>query len=84
MLGHSGEADSAAYLRNLCDRDPERRGYIAMALAEHPEGENWDVLVRSLPIVEGVFAQQVLMKLAIGRSQAGRARSRCGRRFSAG
>jgi putative heme-binding domain-containing protein len=36
-----------------------------MALAEHPEGENWPLLIRSLPIVEGSFAQQVLVKLAV-------------------
>jgi putative heme-binding domain-containing protein len=53
-----------AYLRNLYEKQPDRRGYIAMALAEHPEGENWPLLIRSLPIVEGSFAQQVLVKLA--------------------
>ena len=64
VLGHSGDPEAMAYLRELFERQPDRRGYIAMALAEHPDGENWQVLVRSLPIVDGSFAQQVLSKLA--------------------
>jgi putative heme-binding domain-containing protein len=64
VLGHSGNAAAQAYLRELYDRDPERRGFIAMSLAEHPEGDNWPVLVKSLSIDEGAFAQQVLLKLA--------------------
>jgi putative heme-binding domain-containing protein len=64
VLGHSGNSAAQAYLRELYDRDPERRGFIAMSLAEHPEGDNWPVLVKSLSIVEGAFAQQVLLKLA--------------------
>jgi putative heme-binding domain-containing protein len=37
---------------------------IAMALAQHPDGENWPYMVRALPIVEGAAAQEVLIKLA--------------------
>jgi putative heme-binding domain-containing protein len=64
VLGHSGDSQAMAYLRDIYEKDPDRRGYIAMALAEHPEGENWPILIRSLPIVDGSFAQQVLVKLA--------------------
>jgi putative heme-binding domain-containing protein len=64
VLGHSGNSAAHAYLRELYDRDPERRGFIAMSLAEHPDGDNWPVLVKSLSIDEGAFAQQVLLKLA--------------------
>ncbi len=64
VLGHSPNAGAQAYLRDLYDRDPERRGFIAMALAEHPGGDNWPVLVKSLSVDEGVFAQKVLLKLA--------------------
>ena len=64
VLGHSGNTEAAIYLRGLFDRDPERRGYIAMALSEHPDGDNWPILVRALPVVDGVFAQQLLLKLA--------------------
>ncbi len=64
VLGHSGNADAAVYLREVFEKEPDRRGYIAMSLADHPDGENWPILVRALPIVEGAFAQQVLIKLA--------------------
>ncbi len=64
VLGHSGDSLAMAYLRELYEKDPERRGYIAMSLAEHPEGENWELLVRSLTLVESTFAQEVLAKLA--------------------
>ena len=64
VLGRSGDAQSMRYLREVYERDPARRGYIAMALAQSPDGENWPLLVQSLPIVEGVFAQEVLKKLA--------------------
>ena len=64
MLGHSSDPTAQAYLRELYERDPERRGFIAMSLAEHPDGDNWPVLVKSLSVVEGAFAQQVLLKLA--------------------
>jgi putative heme-binding domain-containing protein len=64
VLGRSGDAESMRYLREAYERDPARRGYIAMALAQSPDGDNWDLLVQSLPIVDGVFAQEVLQKLA--------------------
>ena len=46
VLGHSGNADAAAYLREVFEREPDRRGYIAMSLSEHPDGENWNLLVK--------------------------------------
>jgi putative membrane-bound dehydrogenase-like protein len=64
VLGRSGDAESMKYLREVYERDPARRGYIAMALAQSPDGENWHLLVQSLPIVDGMFAQEVLQKLA--------------------
>jgi putative heme-binding domain-containing protein len=64
VLGRSGDSESMSYLREMYQRDPTRRGYIAMALAQSPDGDNWPLLVQSLPIVEGVFAQEVLQKLA--------------------
>ena len=48
VLGRSGDAESMAYLREVYERDPARRGYIAMALAQSPDGENWPLLVQSL------------------------------------
>ena len=64
VLGRSGDEKSMAYLREVYGREPARRGYIAMALAQHPSGENWPLLVQSLSIVEGAFANEVLNKLA--------------------
>ena len=46
VLGHSGNADAAVYLREVFEKEPDRRGYIAMSLADHPDGENWPILVR--------------------------------------
>jgi putative heme-binding domain-containing protein len=63
VLGRSGDQESMQYLREAFQRDPARRGYIAMALAQSPDGENWPLLLQSLSIVEGAFAQEVLKKL---------------------
>ncbi len=52
------------YLRELYERDPQRRGYIAMSLAQQPNGANWPILVQSISAIEGMFAQEVLSKLA--------------------
>ncbi len=52
MLATSTEESSAEYLRNLWRNEPERRSLVAMALAQKPDGENWDYLVRSLNILE--------------------------------
>lgn len=64
VLGSSGDAESMAYLRELYEEEPDRRVPIAMALAQHPDNENWQYLVRALSIVEGAAAQEVLMRLA--------------------
>jgi putative heme-binding domain-containing protein len=64
VLGSSGDETSMAYLRELFDQEPDRRVPIAIGLAQKPEGENWPYLVRSLPIVEGAAAQEVLSRLA--------------------
>jgi putative heme-binding domain-containing protein len=64
VLGASQDPDAMAYLRELYETEPDRRVSIAMGLAQKPDGENWPYLVRSLPIVEGSAAQEVLMRLA--------------------
>ncbi len=63
VLARSGDEESLAFLRKLYEKEPERRQFIAMAISQHPEGENWHVLVNSLSIVEGVFAQEVILAL---------------------
>lgn len=64
VLARSGDAESMAYLRSLFEKQPERRAAIAMGLAQHPDGENWPLLVQSLSVVDGVAAQEVLTRLA--------------------
>jgi putative membrane-bound dehydrogenase-like protein len=64
VLGTSGEPGSMAYLREVYHSHPTRRAPIAMSLAQHPDGENWDVLVDSLRSIDGVAAPEVLTALA--------------------
>jgi putative heme-binding domain-containing protein len=64
VLGASGEPEAMTYLRELFEDEPDRRVSIAMALSQQPSGDNWPLLVRSLSIVEGAAAQEVLGRLA--------------------
>lgn len=63
MLATASDEGSASYLRSLWRSEPERRPVIAMALAQNPDGENWDYLVRSLNVVEEQAAVEVLKAL---------------------
>ena len=63
ILARHGSEDAMGYLREIYDRDPPRRQVVAMGLAQKPEGRNWDYLVRSLPLLEGEPAREVLTKL---------------------
>jgi putative heme-binding domain-containing protein len=63
VLGRSGEPQSLAYLRNVYLQDPQRRAPVAMSLTQHPDGENWAVLVDSLRTMEGEPAKEVLTAL---------------------
>ncbi|TVP99308.1 MAG: heme-binding protein [Planctomycetaceae bacterium] len=62
-LASCGDEPSLEYLRQMWRNDPERRQLIAMALAQNPEGENWDYLVRSLGVLDGEPAMEVLRQL---------------------
>ena len=64
VLGMSGEPESLSYLRDVYKTNPERRSPVAMSLAQHPTGENWDVLVDSLRTIDGVASPEVLTVLA--------------------
>jgi putative heme-binding domain-containing protein len=64
MLSAAGDEESLAYLRRIWREDPERRQAVAMGLSMYPEGDNWDYLVRSLNILEGPAASQVMVQLA--------------------
>ncbi|MCB9926692.1 MAG: HEAT repeat domain-containing protein [Planctomycetaceae bacterium] len=63
VLARSGTEQAMAYLRSVWDTDPEHRETVAMGLAQSPEGDNWDYLINSLPIVEGQAAREVIVKL---------------------
>lgn len=63
MLATATDTESGNYLRKLWRNEPERRNVIAMALSVHPEGENWDYLVRSLSVLENQSADEVLKAL---------------------
>ncbi|MCG8649522.1 MAG: c-type cytochrome, partial [Pirellulales bacterium] len=63
MLATASDDKSAAYLRQIWRTEPERRALVAMALAQQPEGENWDYLVRSLNILEDQTADEVVRAL---------------------
>ena len=65
VLAKTGDAESAAYLRKVYAETPSRRAPVAMALTQHPEGDNWPVLIDALGTLEGVAAQEVLA--ALGR-----------------
>ncbi len=63
VLARSGDQASMAYLRELWGLDPERRLAVAMGLAQHPSKENWPYLIRSLPVLDGDAAEDVLVHL---------------------
>ena len=63
MLSRGKDPRAMGYLREVYDRDPERRQAVAMGLAQSPDGRNWDYLVRSIPLLEGDPAREVLVKL---------------------
>lgn len=63
LLATAPDEESGAYLRTLWRSEPERRGVIAMALAQNPAGENWDYLVRSLNVLENQAADEVIQAL---------------------
>lgn len=63
MLARDGSDPSMAYIREVYDNDAHRRVEATIALAEQPGGENWDYLVRSLPLLEGKIAKEIIETL---------------------
>lgn len=64
MFATAKDEESSAYLRGLWRTEPERRAVVAMALAQKPDGDNWDYLVRSLNVLEDQTASEVIKALA--------------------
>lgn len=65
VLARSGTEQAMKYLRSVWDVDPEHRQTVAMGLAQAPDGDNWDYLIDSLPILEGPAAREVISKLQL-------------------
>jgi putative heme-binding domain-containing protein len=63
VMARSGTDEAFAHLREMWDNEPERREKVAMGLAQRPDGANWEYLVRSLPILDGDPAIEVLTRL---------------------
>jgi hypothetical protein len=59
VLARSHNPRGNDYIREIYEKFPDRRGHIAMALTQNPDNENWALLVQSLPVLDGAFAQQV-------------------------
>jgi putative heme-binding domain-containing protein len=60
MLSQNADPDSLAYLREIWIRSPERRQAVALGLAQQPGDEDWDYLVRSLPVLESFAVGEVM------------------------
>ncbi len=60
MLSQNADPDSLAYLREIWVRNPERRQAVALGLAQNPSDEDWDYLVRSLPVLESFAVNEVM------------------------
>ena len=71
VLGRSGEPESLAYLRDVYLHQPERRAPVAMSLTQHPEGDDWPILVDSLRTVDGDTAREIFAALRPRRSSTG-------------
>ncbi len=64
VLARDGRESSMAYIRKVYDDEPSRRTEATIALAEQPGGESWNYLLRSLPLLEGSVAREILIKLS--------------------
>lgn len=64
VLVRSGSESAFTYLRTVWDNEPEHRETVAMGLAQAPDGENWQYLLKSLSVVETGAAREVFRKLA--------------------
>jgi len=62
-LARIGDEPCLEHLRDMWDKEPERRGVIAIGLAQHPDGDNWSYLVRTIPVADGAALRDLLAKL---------------------
>ncbi len=64
VLATSNDEQAMIHLRQIFEQRPQRREELAMGLAQQPDGKNWPLLVRALPVIEGMAAEDVLNALA--------------------
>lgn len=64
VLARAGGSPSQEHLRQVWEDSPERRVAAAIALAQTPSKENWEYLVRTLPVLQGEPAAEILDVLA--------------------
>lgn len=64
ILGEARAPVGMAYLREAFEKQPERRAELSMGLAQEADGENYPLLIRALPVVDGIAAQEVLLQLS--------------------
>ena len=64
ILARDGSNAGMQYLRDLWQREPDRRSDIVIGLSQQPQGENWAYLVGSLPALDDLTSTDVLHKLA--------------------
>lgn len=62
-LASEGSEASFEYLRQMYEKDANRRVHIAMALAEQPSEKNWSYLVQSIPLLDGPIALDIIRRL---------------------
>jgi putative heme-binding domain-containing protein len=68
ILAATGDVRSLAYLHEVFEAAPERRHHVAheiakFALAQRRRADDWRLLVRAVPIVDGEVARDVLRAL---------------------
>ena len=63
VLARDGQERSVRLLRDVFERDPERREHVVLGLLLQSGDENWDYFVRSLPVLGPHSAPAVLRKL---------------------
>ena len=63
VLARDGQDVAMAHLRDVFDAEPHRRVECTIGLAERPDGPNWPYLVKSLSIIDGEIALEVIRKL---------------------
>lgn len=63
LLSQHGDERAQAYLREIWIRSPARRQVVALGLSTYPTDENWDYLVRSLPVLETYAVPAILSTL---------------------